>query len=273
MQYGIVFPGGSAPQQLELAVMAEECGWDGVFVWESSYGVDPWGTLTVMAQKMSRVKLGTMLTPLAWRRPWKVASQAVTLDQLSNGRAIVAVGLGAQLGDTREEMDRRVRAEMLDEGIDIMRALWEGKVAFEGTHYHVDFSDRDDLVAVASPVQERLPIWCVGGWPRQKSMRRILRCDGLIPQLMDEPPFTHLTPEHLRPIRAWLDEHSPDRTIEIILDGETSADDAAAARDHVAALAEAGATWWHETRWEMPHYVPERMEQVRQRLRAGPPRP
>jgi hypothetical protein len=218
------------------------------------------------------VKLGTMLTPLAWRRPWKVASQVVTLDQLSNGRAIIAVGLGAKLGETGEEMDRRIRAERLDEGIDIMRRLWEGEVRFAGSHYTVDLSDRDDLVAVATPVQERIPIWCVGGWPRMKSMRRILRCDGLIPQLMDEAPFTHPGPEHLRPIRAWLDENSPQRRIEIIVDGETPTDDAVAARDQVAALADAGATWWHETRWEMPHYTPERLEQVKQRLLAGPPR-
>src|SRR5215216_2513063 len=132
MKFGVVFPGGNAQQQLELAVMAEETGWDGVFVWEAGYGIDPWGLLSAMAQKTSRVRLGTMLTPLAWRRPWKVASQAVTLDQLSNGRAILAVGLGAPLGEFGEVMDRRGRAERLDEGIDLIRGLWEGNIRFEG---------------------------------------------------------------------------------------------------------------------------------------------
>src|SRR3954451_19040740 len=95
MQYGFVLPGGTATEQLTLAVVADRAGWDGVFVWEAAYGVDAWTLLAAMAQRTERVRLGAMLTPLPWRRPWKVASQAVTLDEVSGGRAILAVGLGA----------------------------------------------------------------------------------------------------------------------------------------------------------------------------------
>src|SRR5216684_127814 len=95
MRYGFVLPGGSASEQLEQAVLADQAGWDGVFVWEAAYGVDAWTLLAAMAQRTTRVRLGTMLTPLPWRRPWKVASQAVTLDELSGGRAILSVGVGA----------------------------------------------------------------------------------------------------------------------------------------------------------------------------------
>ena len=73
----------------------EDFGWDGVFVWEAGYGVDAWSLLAAMAVRTGRVMLGTLLTPLPWRRPWKVASQVATLDQLSGGRAILTVGLGA----------------------------------------------------------------------------------------------------------------------------------------------------------------------------------
>src|SRR6266566_9122183 len=134
MRAGVVLPGGTANQQLEQAVAAEQAGWDGVFVWEAGYGVDAWTLLAAMAARTSRVRLGSLLTPLPWRRPWKVASQVATLDQLSGGRAILAVGIGAAgtgLPDTGELTGTRERAELLDEGIDLLRTLWEG-----GTSYH-----------------------------------------------------------------------------------------------------------------------------------------
>src|ERR1700744_459504 len=95
MRYGVVLPGGTALEQLDQAVLADQAGWDGVFVWEAAYGVDAWTLLAAMAARTERVLLGTMLTPLPWRRPWKVASQVATLDQLSHGRAVLAVGVGA----------------------------------------------------------------------------------------------------------------------------------------------------------------------------------
>src|SRR5271154_516908 len=129
MRYGAVLPGGTATEQLELAVLAEEAGWDGVFVWEAAYGPDAWSMLAAMAARTSRVRLGTMLTPLPFRRPWKVASQVATLDQLSDGRAVLAVGVGAldtDLPDTGELTGLRDRAHRMDEGIDLIRTLWDG---------------------------------------------------------------------------------------------------------------------------------------------------
>src|SRR3954463_3798852 len=130
MKHGFVLPGGTAPEQLELAVLADESGWDAVFVWEGGYAVDPWALLSAIAVRTTNIRLGTMLTPLPWRRPWKLAAQGVTLDQLSNGRAILAVGLGAVdtgLGTYPEVTDLRERAELLDAGIDTIRALWDGE--------------------------------------------------------------------------------------------------------------------------------------------------
>src|SRR5258708_33654057 len=92
---GAVLPGGTAPEQLAMGVLAEQAGWDGVFTWEAAYGVDPWGVLAAIAARTSRVRLGTMLTPLPWRRPWKGASQGATLDQLARGPGIPAVGIRA----------------------------------------------------------------------------------------------------------------------------------------------------------------------------------
>src|SRR5579862_5194265 len=126
MKFGVVLPGGTAMQQLEQAILAERHGWDGVFVWEAGYGVDAWTLLAAMATRTERVQLGTLLTPLPWRRPWKVASQVATLDQLSGGRVVITVGIGAitdDLPQTGEETGLKERAERLDEGIDLMRLL------------------------------------------------------------------------------------------------------------------------------------------------------
>jgi len=274
MKHAIILPGGTATQQLELAELAERTGWDGVFVWEAAYGVDAWGLLSAMAARTTRVTLGTMLTPLPWRRPWKVASQVATLDQLSGGRAVLAVGLGAlgtDLPDTGEVIERRERADMMDEGIDLIRALWDGAGEFHGAHYHYS-CERDDLIRVGRPVRERIPIWVVGAWPKPRSMRRVLRCDGLIPSFRLEGDRDG-TPADVREAREWLLARGARADLDLISEGETPADDPSAAAELVRPWADAGCTWWMETRWEMPHDAPDRLAEVRRRLEAGPPRP
>ena len=272
MRYGVILPGGTAPQQLELALLAEQAGWDGVFVWEGTYGVDAWSLLAAMAVRTERVRLGTLLSPLPWRRPWKLASQVATVDQLSGGRAIVTVGLGAvdMLLGTGESDDRRVRADRLDEGIDLMRTLWSGGRTYHGKYY--DFAeDRDgELIEVGRPVQESVPIWVVGAWLRPRSMRRAARCDGVVPEyyLGDREP----TLEDARELREWLAEHGARPDIDVIAEGETPADDAAAASAQAAARAVAGCTWWLETRWQTPEHPQVRLDEARERILAGPPR-
>ncbi|WP_116067504.1 LLM class flavin-dependent oxidoreductase [Asanoa ferruginea] len=267
MRYGVILPGGPAGAQVEQAVLAERAGWDAVFVWEAAYGVDAWSLLSAMAMVTSRVQLGTMLTPLPWRRPWKVASQVATLDQLSGGRAILSVGLGAietDLPSTGEVVDRRERAGLLDEGIDLIRALWSGSTSFHGAHYDYECA-RDDLTEVVRPVRSRIPIWVVARWPRPRSMRRALRCDGVIPEFSGEGG-----PEGARSVREWLGTRGVGAEFDLIAEGETRADDPGSAAV-VAEWAAAGATWWLESRWEMPHHSPERMTQIRDRIAAGPP--
>ncbi|MGC4110414.1 MAG: LLM class flavin-dependent oxidoreductase [Nocardioides sp.] len=269
MRYAMVLPGGTATEQLEQAVLAEEAGWDGVFVWEAAYGVDAWGLLSAIAARTTRLTLGTALTPLPWRRPWKVASQVVTLDQISGGRAVLMVGLGAVSTDlpmTGEELDLRTRAEMMDEGIDLVRELWRGGGHVHGRHYTYDV-DRTDLAEVGVPVQDPIPIWVVGLWPRPKSMRRALRCDGIMPQYAEEP-----SPALMRQMCDWLGEQGAPDGYDVVAEGETDGGDPSAAAAAVAPWVDAGATWWLETRWAMPHHGSDRAREVRERLAAGPPR-
>ncbi len=277
MQFGFILPGGTAAQQLEQAILADQAGWDGIFVWETGYGIDPWTLLAAMAQRTTRLKLGTMLTPLPWRRPWKLASQVMTLDQVSDGRAILAVGVGAvddALGDTGEETDLRKRAEMLDEGIDLIAGLWDGKLRYQGKHYRVNLEARTELAVSSMPVQRpRPPIWVVGVWPRPKSMERVLRCDGLLPQAIDANGGREIQPSDITDAIAWLEEHGRSMDgFDIIASGETPSDDVSAAAEIVAPWAEAGCTWWLDSRWGDMQVSPERMADVRKRLGAGPPR-
>ncbi|HEX4787209.1 MAG TPA: LLM class flavin-dependent oxidoreductase [Actinospica sp.] len=275
MQFGVILPGGTAPQQLEMARLAEQAGWDGVFVWEATYGVDAWSLLAAMAVRTERVKLGTLLSPLPWRRPWKLASQVATVDQLSGGRAIVTVGLGAHpdmLLGTREATDRRERAERMDEGIDLMRAVWSGGTSYHGKYYDFAEDRGGELVEVGRPVQKRVPIWVVGAWPKPKSMRRAARCEGVVPEYyLDEG--REATPDDVRELRAWLAAHGADPEIDVIAEGETPADDRAAAAAQVGPRAEAGCTWWLETRWQQSSGDKVRIEEARERILAGPPRP
>src|SRR5829696_4302998 len=143
MQYALNLPNGgnwSDPRTLaELAQLAEESGWDGVFledyiVWQSQQSVptyDPWIALAAMAMQTKRVRLGTNVTPLARRRPWKVAREAVTLDHLSNGRFILGVGIGSERGHEfscfGESPDDKLHGAMLDEGLDVLTGLWSGE--------------------------------------------------------------------------------------------------------------------------------------------------
>ena len=268
LSFGVILPGGTAREQLDQAILAEQSGWDGVFVWETGYGVDAWGLLSAMAVRTSRVRLGTMLTPLPWRRPWKVASQAATLDQLSGGRAVLGVGVGAVTTDlpvTGEITGLRERADRMDEGIDLIRTLWSGGKSYHGSHYDYE-SESDGPAEVVRPVQDRIPIWVVAIWPRPKSMRRTLRCDGIIP---GHDPST----DAVREMRSWLTENGAPPAYDILAEGETPTADPARAAELVRPWAEAGCTWWMETRWAMPHHTADRMQQISDRIAAGPPRP
>ncbi len=173
MRFGFIVPWADAAEIGELAVAAEHNGWDGLFTWEPVWGVDAWVSLAVAATRTSTIRLGTMLTPLPRRKPWELAGQVATVDRLSQGRAILAVGLGAPdsgYEEFGEVIDRRVRAELLDEGLAIIKGLWHGQpFRFRGVHYEIEPTTFPTIGHTHQ--QPRVPIWCVG----RRSARRC-RC-------------------------------------------------------------------------------------------------
>lgn len=275
MHYGFVLPTGDARVAADLAQEAEAAGWDGFFVWEPVWGVDAWVALTAAAMRTERIRLGTMISPVSRMRPWKLAGETATLDVLSGGRVTLSVGLGAPdtgFGSFGEATDRKTRAELLDEGLDILTGLWRGQpFSYHGKHYHITPTD---FAPAPMPVQQpRIPIWCVGAWPYEKSMARALKYDGLIPSARgDDGQMRQATPAEVRDAVAYIGQHRAGGAAgyEIIVEGTTSASDRAAAIEHVQPWIDAGATWFNEAMWGVEGT--DAVEQLRTRLRAGPPR-
>ena len=100
-------------------------------------------------------------------------------------------------------------------------------------------------------------------------MRRVLRYDGLLPmKIADKASEAEVTPEDIRAMKAYIDEHRSLTTpFDIVQEGETPGEDHNRASEIVRSFAEAGATWWTESRWSFPP-----IEELRTRIQQGPPR-
>jgi len=277
MRYGIVLTSGDPGVAADLAADAEGAGWDGVFTYDAiAIGpapmYDPWVTLTAMAMRTQRVRLGAIVFAPARRRPWTLARQAVSLDVLSGGRLVLPVGLGtlddAGFGNVGEPTSARERAERLDETLTILDGLQSGEpFAFEGTHYRFG-----PMTFRPRPVQApRIPVWVVGAWPHERSMRRAARWDGIFVQAQDADGKPAGGPEVLPPIVDWVRRERPpelrDQPYDIVVDGVTPADDRARAIEIARAHEAAGATWWIESDWSAAT-----VEALRARIGAGPPK-
>lgn len=264
MHCGVVMPSGNARDAVEFARTAEEAGWDGVFLWESVWSSDAWVGLTAAAMVTTRIRLGTMLTPIARMRPWDLAAKSATLDDLSNGRMTIAIGLGApETGYEAfgEVTDIRTRAELTDEGLDILTGLWNGQpFNYEGKHYTIR---ETDFTPPPPPVQQpRIPLWVVA-IDRPRSMARAARYDGAIHQG---------DPDTLPALRATIDGlRDQSRPFEYVVEGSTPGDDRAAARATADRWEQAGATWYNEVDWELPRDAEGRASALA-RVRQGPPR-
>jgi alkanesulfonate monooxygenase SsuD/methylene tetrahydromethanopterin reductase-like flavin-dependent oxidoreductase (luciferase family) len=245
-----------------LAAEAEEAGWHGLFVWDHlrwrapvRQVADPWITLAAIATATERLRFGPMVTPLARRRPPKVAKETATLDRLSGGRLTLGVGLGSdrfagELSATGEELDDRLRGQMLDESLEILTAAWSGEpVHHHGRHYTVD-----GVSFLPRPVQRPgVPVWAAGFPGSVKPLRRAARYDGFFPVNLEHP-------DQLADVVT---------TITGLRQQQATRYDVAAAVPpgaDLAPYARAGATWW------LAEFDPEAvsLDQVRGVLRDGP---
>jgi alkanesulfonate monooxygenase SsuD/methylene tetrahydromethanopterin reductase-like flavin-dependent oxidoreductase (luciferase family) len=259
MRFGIslsTFGAYADPRLLaDLAREAEDAGWDGCFVWDHiqfrwlQRVADPWVALTAVVLATKRIRIGTLVTPLYRRHPWKLARETVTLDHLSQGRMVLGVGLGSdifsEISALGQPLDDQVRARMLDEGLAVLTGLWTGKAfSFAGTHFQVN-----EASFIPAPLQQpRIPIWVAGTWPRRPPFRRAARYDGVIPVTGDIRSV--LSPEQLGELVAYVARNREGGNVEgfeVVYSANTPAESGDQAREIMAAYATAGATWWLES--------------------------
>lgn len=281
MKYGLEVANGGEiahPSVLkELAREAEDAGWDGIYledyiVWQGHADLptyDPWVLLAAMASSTSRIRLGTTVTPISRRRPWKLAREAVTLDHLSNGRLTLGIGLG-DLGDpgfaaVGEKTSLTTRAEIVDEALTIVVGLWSGtSFTFHGKHFKID-----SLRCLPVPVQRpRIPIWVGGSWPFAGVIHRSALYDGFVGgKRHGDDEDWRLSVAEVQSLRASIQAiKGGDQAFEIALGGAPPGDDIEADRRYVEAVGAAGATWWME-------YVSDDvgdLEAIRRLVRSGP---
>lgn len=245
-----------------LAREAEDAGWDGVFVWDHvTYTApveaiaDPWVTLTAVACATSRVRLGTMVTPLPRRRPVQVARAVATLDRLSGGRVTLGVGIGddgaGEFSGTGEELDPKVRGRMLDESLAVLAAAWSG----ETVRHRGDYFVLDGMAVRPVPVQRPgPPVWVALRHGNTAPLRRAARHDGVFPIGIERPEQVTEVVEQVTALRA------PDAgPFDVAVGGPPGTDP--------APYEAAGATWWMT--WFSPYDMRE--ELVRDVVTAGPP--
>ena len=272
MRFGLSVPNfgpfGDPLVVAELAEEAEARGWDGFFLWDHiapEFGpdprppvVDPWIALAAAAVRTRRIRLGTLVTPLARRRPVQVARQTVALDRLSAGRFTLGVGLGdppeTEFEKLGEDPDPVARAERLDESLDVLLGLWTGEpFSYRGRHQHID-----DVVFLPRCVQEpRVPIWVAAMWPNRRPVRRAARFEGVVPISADWDAGGTLSPSDVAEIRAYIgDRRSGQEPFDIVVGQEYEKGD-------LEEFGRAGVTWWMDSDFDLAA--------LRDRIATGPP--
>ena len=224
---------------VRIAVAAEEAGWHGLFVWDhvrwrspvQALG-DPWVTLAATAAVTQHIRLGPMVTPLARRRPGKVARETVALDVLSGGRLVLGAGLGSDaFGEEYrrfgEQTNPSTRAAMLDESLSILQRAWTG----HPVHHHGRYYTIDDVTFLPRPAERRIPIWIAAFPGNDKPLRRAARHDGFFPVNLEHPEQLAHAMDTITALRSV--NTSP---YNVMVPSRPGAD--------LTPYAAAGATWW-----------------------------
>jgi alkanesulfonate monooxygenase SsuD/methylene tetrahydromethanopterin reductase-like flavin-dependent oxidoreductase (luciferase family) len=279
MKFGLSLPTkddfGDIHRIVELAIQAEESGWDGFFLWDhisSGRGplIDPWIAMAAVASNTKTLRLGLLVTPLSRRRPWKVAREIVSLDHLSQGRMILGVGLGdfrrKEFEAFGEISDQRLRGEMLDEGLEIIDGLQSGEpFAYSGEHYQISIN----TVFNPKPIQvPRIPVWVAGKWPNKPPFRRAALWDGVVPIAKGRSLKGYLSLDEVRDIKAYIGKfRSANNPIDFCVSGVLPGKSPGEDRAVVDRYRREGVNWWIEFVYSSTGTPTQNVE----RIQRGPP--
>jgi alkanesulfonate monooxygenase SsuD/methylene tetrahydromethanopterin reductase-like flavin-dependent oxidoreductase (luciferase family) len=228
---------------------------------------DAWATLAVVATATSSIRLGALVTPLARRRPWTLARQIATLDQLAGGRLVAGVGLGddgwGEFSSFGEETDPRARGQLLDESLDVLLALLSGNgVSYRGTLLGIDCPPM-----LPKPVQDPLPIWAACVWPHRKPLARAARLQGCFPIFPGFGVGSHVPAlADVGAVQAELAALGAPSSHDLVVTCATRRLERTERTSTVAGLRDAGVTWLLEG--FAPGLAAAEVEAV---VRAGPP--
>jgi probable F420-dependent oxidoreductase len=221
---------GEAGRFGQFVDLLEARGFDSLWLSERLTGPapDPVVALAVAAGRTERLKLGTSVLVVPGRNPVVLAKELASLDQLSGGRLLPAVGLGAPVPAEHRAfgVDRAARAGLFDEAVGLMRRLWtEDDVHHDGKHFHVEA-----VTLRPRPVQQPIDVWLGGTSPSE--LRRTGRLgDGWLPSFtvpdevaagwvtINEVAAAHgrwIDPEHLGVLVAYVRSGLPDPIARVV---------------------------------------------------------
>ncbi|NMR18917.1 LLM class F420-dependent oxidoreductase [Cellulomonas fimi] len=278
MRFGLFIPQG---WRLDLVGIDPRDQWpvmrrlaehaDGGTVWESLWVYDhfhttpeptqeatheAWALMAALAASTDRVRLGQMCTCMSYRNPAYLAKVASTVDVVSGGRVEMGIGAGWYEHEWRAYGYGFPRAgeriARLDEGVQIMRRLWEtGTATLDGEHYQVD-----GALGYPQPLQEGgIPLWIAGGG--EKKTLRIAAQHARYTNFFGSPEeFVHksgILEEHCRGVGRDFGEITRSANFNVVV-GASEADVD------------------HKLEWVREHYrgvIPERADKTAEELRGG----
>jgi len=313
MRFGVYIPNGwaygSVAAITELAVAAESAGWESFFIWDHLlFGaeipvVDSQIALAAVAAATSPDKLhriGSLITPLARRRPWKVAREIAALQELAQGRLVAGFGLGqpADYDVASVELDSPgERGVALDDALDLLEQFWRGQ-AFSwqrpaGRAARIGASMSVTAPAFLPRPEPTPPIWIAGCIYREEPVadvvysstehrprviergthqptapfRRAARFQGVFPVAMPWDNAAPLTPDEVRTVVALTFPHgAPPDGYEVVVSGRTRGCNPPVALADLSRYEAAGVTTWLEAPPDLAT-----LEEARGIIQEGPP--